>query len=492
MKITNKKTYICFVICLILLTFGVVHKTFENDTFFTIATGNYIMENGVNDDEPFTIHDNLKFVKLRWAFDIVIANIYKFFGFSGIYLFVLIVSIGIAITLFTIFSKNKFNKVVSLAVVCFTMVFCSNYLRGRAQIISYLLFILEFYFIEKLVKNNNKKDSICLVIISYLILCFHSSVWLVYFLIYIPFIVEHILVKLKVNKVLKLKKLVIEEHNIKLLLITMGCAILTGFLTPLGLSPFTYMFKVMGGISKQIIVELQPLTLVGAVPLIVFGVIALISAIFPKTKVKIIDIFIIFGFTCMSIMAERNLYIGLFVMSFSYARIITSFVNEYDKNKILDKIENVINNSIIGKVIVIMLFLALTSITYSQIYKEQYVSEKSFPVQASEYIKENLDLSTLRMFTGFNFGSYVEFKGIPAFLDSRSEIYTKEFNNVTILEDYANCALLYNTSLDSVIEKYNLNYVLTYSNKHYNLWGKYKLVKEFDDGNFCLYKVEKY
>ena len=82
------------------------------------------------------------------------------------------------------------------------------------------------------------------------------------------------------------------------------------------------------------------------------------------------------------------------------------------------------------------------------------------------------------MFTGFNFGSYVEFKGIPAFLDSRSEIYTKEFNNVTILEDYANCALLYNTSLDSVIEKYNLNYVLTYSNKHYNLWGKYKLVKE--------------
>ena len=77
----------------------------------------------------------------------------------------------------------------------------------------------------------------------------------------------------------------------------------------------------------------------------------------------------------------------MMMKSFSYARIITSCVNEYDKHKILDKIEDVVNNHIIGKVLVIALFTVLTVILYGQISKEQYVSEKSFPVQASEYIK---------------------------------------------------------------------------------------------------------
>ena len=93
MKIKNKKTYFLCIICLVLFTIGIVHKELENDTYFTIATGNYIVNNGINEDEPFTYHKNLKFTKIRWAFDIVVSQIYNISGFKGLYVFLLIVAI---------------------------------------------------------------------------------------------------------------------------------------------------------------------------------------------------------------------------------------------------------------------------------------------------------------------------------------------------------------------------------------------------------------
>ena len=60
----NKKLICVLSLCIIIFAIGIVHKTFQNDTYFTIATGNYIMKNGVNDVEPFTWHSNLKFMKV--------------------------------------------------------------------------------------------------------------------------------------------------------------------------------------------------------------------------------------------------------------------------------------------------------------------------------------------------------------------------------------------------------------------------------------------
>ena len=102
----KNKVFWLFAVCLLMITTGIVTKTFQNDTFFTIPTGNYILENGVNDVEPFTWHENLKFTKLRWAFDITVAKIYQIAGFSGLYVFTIIIAFLIAFTIFTTLSKN--------------------------------------------------------------------------------------------------------------------------------------------------------------------------------------------------------------------------------------------------------------------------------------------------------------------------------------------------------------------------------------------------
>ena len=60
-NIKNKKSFWILLISILILTIPLINKTFQNDTYFTIPTGNYILENGIDDVEPFTWHENLKF-----------------------------------------------------------------------------------------------------------------------------------------------------------------------------------------------------------------------------------------------------------------------------------------------------------------------------------------------------------------------------------------------------------------------------------------------
>ena len=86
-EIKNKKSFWVLLISVLILTIPLIDKTFQNDTYFTIPTGNYILENGINDVEPFTWHEDLKFTKLRWGFDIIVAGIYNVFRINWIIYF---------------------------------------------------------------------------------------------------------------------------------------------------------------------------------------------------------------------------------------------------------------------------------------------------------------------------------------------------------------------------------------------------------------------
>ena len=61
----NKKIYIVFTILIIIITALSITKEMQNDTFFTIATGNSILNNGYDNLDHVTWHNNLEFYKLR-------------------------------------------------------------------------------------------------------------------------------------------------------------------------------------------------------------------------------------------------------------------------------------------------------------------------------------------------------------------------------------------------------------------------------------------
>lgn len=485
----NKKLYIVFSMLLIVIILMTVTKEMQNDTFFTIATGEHILQEGYDNVDHLTWHENLGFYKLRWAFDVAIAFIYNTFGFAGIYAFVVIIASLTVLSLFNILLKQKNNIVLSfIATVISMLLMTSNWsFTARGQIISYLLLLLEIYFIEKMISTKQKRYYIIFFIISVLIVNFHASVWYMTVILILPYLAEAIMYRLMKNKNLEKSKIILEPISIKMLIIAILCLVLGSFISPIGTYTYTYMFKVIGGISSTFISELQQTDIISSIGMILGLIVIDILMLATKSKMKLSDILLFFGLYFMAILARRNQAFLYLIGTIPVVRLITNFFETYDTENILEKVNNFFSKNWVLGCTTIVIVIGLSSNMVTRI-REKYVNEKKYPVEAVNFIKENLDYKNLKIYNSFNYGSYLELSGIPAFVDSRSEIFTEEFNNVTILKDWLETSRG-NVNYNDTFEKYKIDYAIVEDKEIINTYisTDENYEKVFDDETFSIY-----
>lgn len=485
----NKKLYIVFSMLLIVIILMTVTKEMQNDTFFTIATGEHILQEGYDNVDHLTWHENLGFYKLRWAFDVAIAFIYNTFGFAGIYAFVVIIASLTGLSLFNILLKQKNNIVLSfIATVISMLLMTSNWsFTARGQIISYLLLLLEIYFIEKLISTKQKRYYIIFLVISALIVNFHASVWYMTIILVLPYLAEAIMHKIMKNKNLEKSKIILESISIKMLIIAILCLVLGSFISPIGTYTYTYMFKVIGGISSTFISELQQTDIISSIGMILGLIVIDILMLATKSKMKLSDILLFFGLYFMAILARRNQAFLYLIGTIPVVRLITNFFETYDTENILEKVNNFFSKNWVLGCTTIVIVIGLSSNMVTRI-REKYVNEKKYPVEAVNFIKENLDYKNLRIYNSFNYGSYLELSGIPAFVDSRSEIFTEEFNNVTILKDWLETSRG-NVNYNDTFAKYEIDYAIVEDKEIINTYISVdeNYEKVFDDETFSIY-----
>ena len=78
-KISKNKVFFIFsCLAIAFFTAALVPKTFQNDTFFNISIGKYILNNGIDMQEHFSWVPNLAYTYSHWAFDIIIYLLYFF------------------------------------------------------------------------------------------------------------------------------------------------------------------------------------------------------------------------------------------------------------------------------------------------------------------------------------------------------------------------------------------------------------------------------
>lgn len=485
----NKKLYIVFSMLLIVIILMTVTKEMQNDTFFTIATGEHILQEGYDNVDHLTWHENLGFYKLRWAFDVAIAFIYNTFGFAGIYAFVVIIASLTVLSLFNILLKQKNNIVLSfIATVISMLLMTSNWsFTARGQIISYLLLLLEIYFIEKMISTKQKRYYIIFFIISVLIVNFHASVWYMTVILILPYLAEAIMYRLMKNKNLEKSKIILEPISIKMLIIVILCFVLGSFISPIGTYTYTYMFKVIGGISSTFISELQQTDIISSIGMILGLIVIDILMLATKSKMKLSDILLFFGLYFMAILARRNQAFLYLIGTIPVVRLITNFFETYDTENILEKVNNFFSKNWVLGCTTIVIVIGLSSNMVTRI-REKYVNEKKYPVEAVNFIKENLDYKNLKIYNSFNYGSYLELSGIPAFVDSRSEIFTEEFNNVTILKDWLETSRG-NVNYNDTFAKYEIDYAIVEDKEIINTYisADEKYEKVYDDETFSIY-----
>ena len=476
---------------IILLCISLTTKALQNDTFYIIKVGGDILKNGVDLVDHYSWIANLSYTYPHWLYDVIWNYIYSNFDYLGIYISSMILFIFLVFTIYIINLKINRNELMA-TIISFVSIPCLvGFITARAQLITIILFLWQVYFIEKLINSGKKKYIIYLSLISLLVANLHATIWPFYFILYLPFISQFLIRRLlyffKNNRILFANKLEINSfNNFKLLIFGMFLGFLMGFISPSKIC-FTYVFKIMQGSSQNYIIEHAPMVLIKNFSFLIYIVIILVILIFSKTKIKLYELFMISGLVFMSLCSSRHV-VFFYVIGLLYLSILCNRYLLDNKDNTLDILTTMLVNNKIIYLLSFVIVLILSFYKFNENFSFDYVPTDQYPVEAVEFIKKNLDINDMRLYNEYNFGSYLLFNDIPVFIDSRSDLYLKEFNGLdySIFDDAMNMAYNYEEKFEfygvthALIFKDNLFYSILIKDQNYELI--------YNDSDFALFE----
>lgn len=441
MKWTPSKMVIVILLLLpILLNFDTKFKL-NNDFWFLINTGKYIINNGIPHIEPFTIHSNLTFVVQQWLTDIIFYFIYSKFNIYGMYIFTITMELLIIYLMYKVcllISNNKI-KLSIIITVLIMLILNRDFITTRPHLFDILFLTLELYLLELYIKRNNKKYLLGLPIISLLMINLHSSIWPMLFVFLLPYYVGRINLKFTTK----------ENYKLKSIIIVTIIMFIFGFINPYGIEAMKYLFNSYGiDYLDKVVIEMSPPDIKQSLMLFVFIFIVYLSYyINRKDKINLRYLLLTLGTTYLTLEHNRGVMFLLIVSIITLSDNLKQFFNKETISKAKKK-DNYIY-------IILLIFLSLI-----YLYSLDFETEnKMFHSNIANYLDENTT-KDITLYTGYGEGSYYEYRGYKCYLDPRAEVFLKSNNKKEdILFEYY---LLQNgiISYQDFIDKYNFDYIL--------------------------------
>ena len=542
---TSTKFTIMAIVLIAIFSVALAPVTLQNDTFYTIKIGEHIINNGIDMQDPFSWHQDLAYTYPHWLYDVITYLIYNAFGMMGIYITTCILSAILGITVYLVNKKLAKNQLFSFLITIGVMYVMKGYIAARAQLVTFILFMLTILFIEQFLETKKKRYAIGLIIIPILLANLHLAVFPFYFVLYLPYIAEYFIssfaetiiyqkttqrqIKFKIKRLSKkpgneekINKLqeklkTIEEkvdkikvkrskelqnpykinpekrNTVKWLILIMVICLFTGLLTPLGTTPYTYLAKTMEGNTTQNINEHLPMTLASDTEVLCTLILFLSLLIFTKVKIRLSDLFMLGGLCYLMLASRRQVTMFVLICSVILNRLIMQATKIYIKEDIEVAMKKI--TSVIGILVTSILVLGLCYYVAKDKVDDKFIDESSYPVQACDYIIENIDLGKARFYNEYNYGSYMLYRGIPVFIDSRADLYAPEFSGKKddIFMDFIDTSNI-GKFYEDTFEKYDITHVICYKNSKMNMIitkTKDKNYKElYSDEYFVIYERE--
>ncbi len=476
-------------------------------------------------------------------------------GMFFIYLSTVILACLLGILLYVTIYKISKNPLLSFFLAMIAMYLLKDFIAARAQLVTFNLFLLAILCIENFLQTKKKRYAISIILISIIIANVHVAVWPFFFVLFLPYLAEYIIASMldanlvskfilfyhkdkirdlerklaKGKKEEKKKRLeerleqekknlliaqekeekIVEKEKQKrenpfrlkiqkrkaakwLILIMCICAF-TGLCTPLKDAPYTYLIKTMQGNTMQNISEHQPLTLYNDKETMIVLTIVLAILIFTDIKIKLADFFMLTGLIFLSFMSRRQTSLLVLIGVVIFAKWIQYFIQKYDPEGNFKCMK--LMTTLLGKIFTIALVVLLCFVMIKPKIKDKFINESKYPVAAATWILENLDVENIRLYNEYNYGSYLLFRGIPVFIDSRADLYAPEFNKTKeqegrdIFSDYMNISSI-GTYYETKFEKYEITHVIVVNNAKLNLFlTRDEHYKElYKDDHFVIYE----
>ena len=497
----KKKFDIFALLFIIIVSIAITSKEFQNDTFYIIKVGESIFKNGIDMIDHFSIH-NIMYPYEHWLHDVMVYIIYAKTGFTGLYISNIIFASVLGLLMYFLTKKLYKNEYISLFLTIIVLFLMKNFIATRAQLISYIIFVAEIYFIEMLNKSGKNKYIIFLCIGSILCSNIHSAVWPMYLVLFLPYLASFVLTKYYKSE-FNIKKLKIykKKNNlffncdsnkysqyfetnsnelVKKFFIAFLLCIISGLINLNHNQCFIHFIYLKLGGTLNSIGEHLPIVLYNNFDFLIYLIFLIIIFCKNKKNVNIKNILLLGGLLFLTISSYRHMALFLTIGIYPVTEILSTF--KFKSNLQMKKI----------LLFVSVFVLVFSVLLFNNSFNKKYVSD-SYPIDAAKYINKNIDKKKMNLFNDYDYGSYLIFKDIKVFIDSRAALYTKQFNKLKY-DIYDDWNEVFETGrYKKIFKRYNITHIITEKNSilYYALKSDPNYHKIYSDKNYTIYEYKK-
>ena len=242
----------------------VLVKELDNDIWFLLNSGRYVLANGIPHVEPFTIHQGWNFVMQQWLSGVIFWLTYNSFGEMGLRLLVMALYGLIIFFAYRLCMKiSEENFIVSYATCFAVSVLLIPFMTERPFMFSSLILLAEIYVLESYLLQKDRKYLFALPLLSVSLVNLHAAMWPMLFIILVPYLIDSFRFKLGI--------LVGQGYEKKGILLTALFMLVAGFINPYGIDGMTYVFKSYGYPEINAMVrEMQAVNINSTIGLMIF------------------------------------------------------------------------------------------------------------------------------------------------------------------------------------------------------------------------------
>ena len=460
-------------------------QSINNDSWFVLAEGRHIVNDGLFYTDALSMHQDLSITVQQYGFAACFWLIYSVAGPAGLYVMMLALNFIICLLIYKIcMLLSDKNKNLSLVLMVLSdVVLALGFVTTRAQMVSYILFLALIYILELYVKTKKVKYLWVAPLISLIQINMHASMWWLLIIVMLVYIIDSI----------KAPKIHLQGYKTTPLIIAAIAMLLTGLINPYGTSMITYIFTSYGGGPIfGLVDEMKPFTLRSIFGVMLYIMIAgvLILCIYGPTKkdIRMRHLLMFFGFFALGINSVKGMSELILV---AYMPIAAAY------KKI--KVEKILysktgRNALImwSGVVAIPCAIACAAILLPNL--DNYPDKASFEglnAIDESVEKSNLSKNDLKIYAGYNDGGYVEFRGYKSYLDPRAEVFLKNNNGKEdILQEYVDY-ITRTITTDEMLAKYDFDYLFVRSKDDpaYQLDDKkYEILYSDENSETIIYK----
>ena len=456
-------------------------KSLDNDIWYLLSEGRYIVTHGIYHIDPLSMHEGLQVVVQNWLSASIFWIIYDLFGEMGLLFLILICNFFICFMLYKICNLiSDKNYVLSLLIMFLCdITLTSHYIVSRPQIFSFILLLGVIYVLELYAKTEDKKYLIWLPILSLIEANLHASLWWMIFLFTLPYVIDSF----------KIKFLNTQGFKKKPLFIAILLAFLVGFINPYGYKMITFIFTSYGDKYMHLYInELLPYSFsnnLGKHMFITFGMIAFCYAFFREGHIRFRYLCLFAGTLLLGFMSVKGfshfILVSFFPMAYFFKDIFPKDFSELD-NK---------SRAFIKGMLMLVSGICFAAFIFLLTKAPAKVELKHDAQDVMTYMIKKFDPNDVTIYSSFNNGGFVEFYGYKPYIDPRAELYLKKNNKKDDIFEELYKLQHRELDVESFISKYNFTHLLVqnsdvlYNNSY--VQDKYFIIYENTKTGYRLY-----